>query len=162
MSKEYRLLKPGFGYFEIFEALATDKDGNPLKTKNGLLMIKLKLQVTDSEGSTEIVYDYLMTIFQEKLNQFKRCIDFKGDIYGVQEKIKYKSGYCTIKTQFAEPGSQWGHRSTIASYLPKETLQILNSLHNLPKDEPVEQHKVSAKPAVKQNDDSDDFDDIPF
>lgn len=160
-TKEYRLLKQGFGYFEIFEVLAKDKDGSPLKTKKGLPMIKLKLQVTDTEGSSEIVYDYLMSVFQEKLSQFKRCLDIQGDIYNMQDKMRYKSGYCTIKTQFAEPGSQWKDRSTIASYLPKETLQILNSLNNLPKDEPVEQHKVSAKPVVNQDDDN-DFDDIPF
>ena len=165
-SKKYRILKEGFAWFDISEASDTDhRTGNQLVTKKGDPMLKLKISVVDKEGMEETIYDYLFTSNMGKVLQLQACLGV-GALFseGRWNKflLQYKSGICTVKTQFAEAGSQWDDRSVIGSYMSKDAMRMLsNAMDDKPKAQEREVGKAYEPVSSHKQDDLGD-DDIPF
>lgn len=157
------LLREGFGHFEIIDVITKDREGSPLVSKTkGETMLKLKLLVTDKEGITETLYEYILPSLGWKLSQIRNALDI-GSFYNESEwniaLLMYKSGTCTIKTQ--EGSNGYEAKSVIASYISSD---VMRKLIAAPAKE-VKDTKptVKAAPATDSKVDwLDDDDSIPF
>jgi hypothetical protein len=124
----FKLLKPGFGYFNIIQIKDTAQDGSPLLSQKGSPMLRLTLNVTDSEGETERVFDYLVANVEWKTQALSKCLKLNSPLYNPQrmgwdkELLFYASGFCSIKV---EKGGNYGDRNSIATYLPEDAVKKL-------------------------------------
>jgi len=145
------VLKAGKYDFTVSGVMRKDKNGNPLKTKNGNTYVKVKLSVIDSESESHNIYDTVFnkerveqivnSIGKEELKQQAQNKDFRV------EDLVGESGRCLTKIRKGKDG--YDDQPAVDVYLKPEI------------------NKVYAPSGVETTQQSfsslgDDFDDVPF
>lgn len=102
------LLKAGRYDFTVSGVMRKNKDGNPLKTKNGNTYVKVKLCVIDNDNEAHNVYDLVFnrerieqivdSIGKEELKKQAKNKDFKVEI------LIGESGRCLTKVRAGKEG----------------------------------------------------------
>jgi len=72
--QQVQLLRSGSYQFFITGILDKDKDGNPLKMKDGQPYKKLRLAIVDRDGYTRNLYDPIFGTDSEKGKQLINCV----------------------------------------------------------------------------------------
>lgn len=119
---ENKLLTPGEAQFEI-EHVWDKKEGKPLTSKAGNPMIRLKLLVTDSQGETGTVWDYVLLNTPNKITALLNAIGKSEWVERLNEQnlnvleLAGEKGHCTLKNDHHET---YGTRTVIGWYLQKK------------------------------------------
>jgi len=117
------LLQAGLAYFSVKDVYDTNRENRPLITKSGHPMITVALMVTDKNGITETIYDYISSNLTWKLEGIKKACGINEELYSSaievfnKNALLGKSGYCSIKESQSE---QYPGRMGIATYLPPD------------------------------------------
>ena len=120
IKNDNKLLTPGDATYIIEKAWDKDKAGNPLMSKAGNLMYKLKLNVTDTLNDTTEVWDYVVLSSDKKILSLLSSIADPTLIKAYQnnqfsaQSLEGKKGKCSIKTDNHEI---YGTKTVIGWYL---------------------------------------------
>jgi hypothetical protein len=145
------VLKSGRYDFTVSEIMRKDRDGNPLKTKNGNTYIKVKLSVIDNDSELHNIYDVVFN--KERVEQIVNSIgkdelkkQAKNKDFRVEDLVG-ESGRCLTKIRKGKDG--YNDQPAVDVYLKPETNKVY-----VPSDIEAQQQSFSVQ--------GDDFDDVPF
>jgi len=164
-------LKGGFASFCIKNVKYSDANNELLRSKEGSRMIRVDMSVTDSEGFTDTIYEYMTSKTTWKNKQIEKVLGLRGKLTdylnglsdaSVLEHIIGESGMCAIKMDKSKD-PRYEDKMVISAYLANE---MVASLKGAPIDKakgakPVkEAPKVEIGKKIEPLDDEDDG--IPF
>lgn len=75
MKKEVQLLKQGKYRFIVTNVLSNNKEGTPLKTKDGSAFKKLKVAILNSQNEVFFIYEPIFSNNQEKVQHIVNSIN---------------------------------------------------------------------------------------
>lgn len=114
-SEAAKKLKLGKAWFRIKDASDT-KNGYPLLSKKGDPMMRLDIDVTDSDGVTAVLFSYITASMQWKLHELCKSIGhpemYKDGI--TTHKLMECTGYCEL-TSNEDP--KYGYQVQIQKFL---------------------------------------------
>ena len=145
------VLKSGRYDFTVSGVMRKNKDGNPLKTKNGNTYVKVKLSVIDNNNECYNIYEIVFnkerveqivnSIGKEELKQRAKNKDFRV------EDLVGESGRCLTKIRKGKDG--YDDQPAVDVYLKPEAHKVYTS-----SDVEAQQQSFSIQ--------EDDFEDVPF
>jgi hypothetical protein len=145
------VLKSGRYDFTVSGVMRKDRNGNPLKTRNGNTYVKVKLSVIDNYSECHNIYDIVFnkdrveqiinSIGKEELKKQAQNKDFRV------EDLVGESGRCLTKIRKGKDG--YDDQPAVDVYLKPE----INKVYT-PSDIEAQQQNFSMQ--------GDDFDDVPF
>ena len=121
MPNQIALLKSGKYEFLISNVSSFDRDGNQLKTKDGMAYRKLRLSVIDNEGYVKYIYDPVFN--SKKVQQVLRCVGRTGHPeLEMLDDLVGTGGTCTIVVRKGKEG--YDDQNAVDVYIQKETVAI--------------------------------------